>query len=148
MDKEHVFISYCHDNFEEVKRLRQELLAADEKVWWDEEVLGGESWKRAVRRAMKRCYAVVLCLSKEVEARDSSGVYPELLDAIEVYRQLRPGSVFIIPVRLSECQIPDVEINATQTLDELEYVDLFPDSYRDEGLRRLLASIRSAPLRP
>lgn len=147
-ERRHVFISYCHDNFEEVRRLRQDLLGAGEAVWWDKDILGGESWERAIRRAMKECYAVVLCLSKDGEARIESGVYPEISDAIKVYRQLRPGSVYIIPVRLSECRIPDVEIDGTQTLDALQYIDLFPDSRREEGLHELLESLRHAPLRP
>lgn len=124
------------------------MINAGEKVWWDKDIKGGQSWEFAIRQAMKQCYAVVLCLSKESAARISSGIYPELAEAIKVYRQLKPGSVYIIPVRLSECPLPAVEINATQTIDSLQYIDLFPDSRRDEALRELIESIRLAPFRP
>jgi TIR domain-containing protein len=147
-ERHHIFISYCRENLVEVEKLCQDLMDAGEKVWWDKDIKGGQSWEFAIRQAMKQCYVVILCLSKESESRISSGIYPELADAIKVYRQLKPGSVYIIPVRLSECQIPPVEINATQTLDAIQYIDLFPDSRYDEGLRELLGAIRLAPLRP
>lgn len=147
-ERQHVFISYCRENLIEVERLRRDLISAGEKVWWDKDIKGGQSWEFAIRQALKQCYTVVLCLSKESEERISSGIYPEIADAIKIYRQLKPGSVYIIPVRLSECKVPPVEISATQTLDAIQYIDLFPDSRRDDGLHELLESIRLAPLRP
>jgi hypothetical protein len=145
---QHVFLSYCHDNKDEVARLRDDLIASGERVWWDDEILPGEDWKSAIRRAMKSSYAVVLCLSEEIEARAKSGVYPEIMDAIDAYRQYSPGSIFLVPVRLSECEIPDVELDATRTLDRLQYVDLFPDDKRIDGLQRLLTALRRAPSHP
>jgi hypothetical protein len=70
------------------------------------------------------------------------------MDAIEAYRQYKPGTVFLIPVRLSQCDIPPIEIDSTRTLDRLQYVDLFPAAKRDDGLMRLKAAIRAAPLHP
>jgi len=146
--KKHVFLSYCHDNRDEVARLRSDLIAAGESVWWDEDILPGEDWKFAIRTAMKDSYAVVLCLSAEIEARSQSGVYPELLDAINFYRELNPGSIYLIPARLSSCEIPPVELDATRTLDRLQYLDLFPGAQRTTGLQRLLAALRKTPGRP
>jgi hypothetical protein len=140
--KKHVFLSYCHDNRDEVARLREDLIAAGESVWWDRDILPGEDWKFAIRKAMKASYAVVLCLSAEIEGRSQSGVYPELLDAINIYRELTPGSIYLIPIRLSPCEIPPVEIDATRTLDRLQYLDLFPGTRRAAGLQLLLASLR------
>jgi TIR domain len=91
----HVFLSYCHDNVQEVTRLRDDLINAGEQVWWNKDILPGKEWKNAIRVAMKQSYAVVLCLSKESEARFASGIYPEVLDAIAQYRQLAPGGVFL-----------------------------------------------------
>jgi len=102
----------------------------------------------AIRQAMKQSYAVVLCLSAETEARTASGIYPEAADAIDAYRQYPPGSVFLIPVRLSRCEIAPVEIDATRTLDRIHYVDLFPASTWDDGVRRLVQGIQTAPDHP
>ena len=97
---------------------------------------------------MKHSYAVILCLSTEMGDRLKSGMYPEIANAVSLYHEYAPGSVFLLPVRLSDCEIPMIEINATNTLDSLQYVDLFPPEKRAEGLRKLLASLKNAPEHP
>jgi hypothetical protein len=83
-------------------------------------------------------------LSKETADRITTGVYPEVLDAITVYREHPPGSIFLIPLRLSECDIPLIEIDATRTLDRLQYIDLFaPD-----GVSQLVKSLQACRLHP
>ena len=144
----HVFLSYCRDNAKLVAKLREDLQDAGEQVWWDQQILPGQDWRLAIRQAMKASYAVILCLSKEAQARATSGIYPEALDAIDAYRQVRPGEIFLIPVRLNECEIPQLRISDTDYLDSLQYVDLFPRSRRDEGLQRLLQALRAAPGHP
>jgi len=146
--KQHVFLSYCRDNAKDIAQLRDELIAAGEGVWWDQDILPGQDWKQAIRQALKDSYAVVLCLSKEVAARHTSGLFPEALDAIRIYREYSPGSVFLIPVRLSKCDIPPLEIDSTRTLDRIQFVDLFPPSKRAAGFHRLRAALQAVPARP
>jgi len=141
----HIFLAYCHSNARDVAKLRDELVAAGENVWWDKDILPGNDWKQEIRRAMKTSYAVVLCVSKELATRSKSGIYPEILEAVAAFRQHAPGSIFLIPVRLSKCEIPDIEIDATRTLDQIQFVDLFPASKREYGLKRLLQSLKAAP---
>ncbi len=148
MGKKHVFISYCHDNEKEVRRLRDDLIQAGEQVWWDKKILPGENWKLAIHQAMKESYAVILCLSKEMEGRTTSGIYPEARDAIEYFREYPPGSLFLIPVRLSECEVPAIPIDGMTMLDSIQHVDLFPPSKRAEGLDRLIKALRQASNRP
>jgi esterase/lipase superfamily enzyme len=142
----HVFLSYCRDNREEVRKLRDELVAAGVSVWWDQDIIPGQDWKLEIRKAMRGAYAVVLCLSKETADRITSGIYPEVLDAIGAYREYAPGKIFLIPVRLSEGDVPFIEIDATRTLDRLQYVDLFPESQRVQGCTQLVKSLQTARL--
>jgi len=116
-------------------------------VWWDQDILPGQDWKFEIRKAMRNAYAVVLCLSQETAARTTSGIYPEALDAIEAYREYSPGSTFLIPVRLSDCEVP-IEIDGTRMLDRLQFVDLFPSAQRATGLARLVTALRAAPHHP
>jgi hypothetical protein len=146
--KKHVFLSYCRDNKQQVEQLRADLVAGGETVWWDQDIQPGQDWKIEVRQAMKDSYAVLLCLSKESAARTKSGIYPEAMDAISAYREYAPGKTFLIPVRLSECAIPPLEIDGTRTLDRLQYADLFPSSQYRTGLKNLLSAIQKAPDHP
>jgi hypothetical protein len=144
----HVFLSYCRENVEDVRKLRDDLIAADVPTWWDQDILPGQDWKLAIRTAMHESYAVVLCLSQETDARNRAGIYPEALDAIEYYREHKPGGIFLIPVRLSECEIPPIQIDPLRMLDRLQRADLFPPSRRGDGLQRLIQALRAAHPRP
>ena len=139
-----VFLSYCHDDEPKVARLHAALTANNVSVWWDKDILPGEDWKAAIRQAMKRSDVVVLCLSAKSMKRRTTGIYPEALDAITAYRQRRPGEIYLIPVRLSECELPAIEIDDVRTLDRLQYIDLFPEGMWDANLKRLLKAIKSA----
>jgi TIR domain len=139
-----VFLSYCRDDLVEVSRLRADLAAHGIEVWWDRNILPGQDWKYEIREAMKRSCAVILCLSGQCLERTRSFIYPEVLDAIAAYRERRPGEVFLIPVRLSECEIPSIEIDDSRTLDRLHFVDLFPPDRWDEGVRSLLEALNQS----
>lgn len=144
----HVFLSYSRTNEAEVRQLREDLLQAGEDVWWDRDIRGGQDWQYEIRKAMKASYAVVVCFSTETYAAIESGIYSELLDAIRTYRNQAAGQVFLIPVRLSECEIPEFEIDGTRTLDRLQRIDLFPPEKRDDGLKLLLDAIRTSARHP
>lgn len=148
MSKKHIFISYCHDNKKEVNCLYNDLISAGEQVWWDQNILPGQTWKYEIRKAIKESYAIILCFSKESQLRTSSGIYPEARDAIEEFRKLKPGDSFIFPVRLSECEIPPLDIDDTKALDSIQYVDLFPPSKRSQELNYLIEGIRRVPNHP
>jgi len=149
VSRKHVFLSYCHDNVADVQQLHDDLIALGEAVWWDKDILPGRDWKLEIRKAMINAYAVVLCLSRESQARTTTGIYPEAYYAIELYKQHAPGSIFLIPIRLSACEIPPIELYGTSTLaDVLQYADLFPPSHRAEELERLIEAIRAAPNHP
>jgi len=146
MSKQHVFISYLHDDERKAKRLRDLLEKAGEPVWMDDRILGGMVWEHEIRAAIEDAYAFVVCLSSSLAKRIASGVFPELAKAVEIYRQLAPGKIFVIPVRLDECEVPVVAIDSTKDLRSLQYIDLFPRL--EVGLSKVLDSIRASALYP
>ncbi len=146
--KQHVFLSYCREDISLVAELRQNLIAAGEKVWWDQDLLPGQDWKLEIKRALGRAYAVVACFSENTEKGPSSGIFPELRDAIEIYRKLAPGHVFLSPIRFSDCSLPDFQIDANRYLTDLQYVDFFPATQKKDGLAKLIAAVAAAPDHP
>jgi len=144
MDKKHIFLSYCHDNEKEVSVLHEELTKAGETVWWDKNILPGKNWRTEIKTAIKESYAVILCLSKESSERTKSVIFAEATEAIGFYQEYPPNTIFLIPVRLSECSIPPIEIGNMRTLDSLQYVDLFPKVKYQSEIKRLLNSIKNA----
>lgn len=140
--------SRFRDDVSEVRRLRDDLVAAGETVWWDDELQVGQLWDEVVDQAIEDAYAFVLCLSEAGCRRSESGVYAEVSKALDIYRRYAPTIGFILPVRMSQCRIPSVRIAPGRYLNESHYVDLWPANYRDSGFQRLLASIRGAPHYP
>src|SRR5439155_7537298 len=64
------------------------------------------------------------------------------------YRNRKPGSSFLIPVKLSSCDLPPIEIDGTRTLDRLQHIDLFPEEARARGMQRLLAALPTTTATP
>ena len=147
MSKKHIFLSYCRENAAKVSLLRDALIQAGEPVWWDQDILPGQDWQLEIKKAMKEAYAVVSCLSLETQQRFQSGVYPELRDAIKQLRQMDAGSMFLYPVRLSQCELPKLEIDDTRSFSDLQYLDIFgPD--KAQAIQKLVAALQQATLRP
>ena len=133
-----VFISYAHEDYGSSKRLYDRLLLEkDIEPWLDKEkLLPGMNWKHEIRKAIRESrYFVAILSSQSVSKR---GFFQtELKEALEVYREFPQGSIYLIPVRLDECETPE------DTLDEIHYIDLFPDW--EDGYQRILKAIRIEP---
>jgi hypothetical protein len=135
-----VFLSYCHDNLSQATKLHGELSAAGVKVLWDQDFSAGSDFRAAIRKAMSAADFVVACFSKQTDARDLNGIYPEVRDALDTQRQKGPLDSYLIPVRLEKCEIPDFETSGTTTLRHLIHVDVYGRK-RNAGVQRLLKAL-------
>ncbi len=141
----HVFISYIRENDSAVARLCRELRRVGLEVWLDrEQIKPGQRWKNAIRSAIRDGAFFVACFSKEYVERARSYMNEELLVAIEELRQRPAERVWFIPVRLSACQVPNMEIGGGSTLRDLQWVDL-GKNWR-AGVRALLETFQ--PITP
>jgi formylglycine-generating enzyme required for sulfatase activity len=99
-------------------------------------------WDLEIRRAIRGSKFFLACLSKE--SIDKRGyVQKELKMALDVLDEMPEGKIYLIPVRLEACRVPE-------RLRSRQWVDLFtPRGF--EKLRRALDSelgSRPAPLEP
>jgi len=141
----HAFLSYCREDFDLVNGLRQTLESAGHPVWLDQEdgrLLPGSDWEREIKRAIRGSYAFILCLSDRWVASSRSGIYPEVIEAIAMQRNMHPNCIFIIPVRLSNCEPPDIQIDALKSLNALQRFDYFGPNPHVGGLVNALDRAR------
>jgi hypothetical protein len=133
-DVPRVFIAYIDEDSAAALRLSEALNQADIKTWIDKRrLLPGQHWRRAIERAIDRADFFVACFS--ARATRKRGQFPyELRYALRCAERMPLEEVFVIPVRLEPCSVPQRIQNTTQ------YVDLFPDW--NTGMTRLVASIR------
>ncbi len=142
-EMKHVFISYCHENKTIVDRLCENLTSRGIKVWLDRNALEpGMQWKPAIQQAIHQGTYFVACFSKESNACEQTYMSEELALAVEKLRERHFDKVWFIPVKLNECEIPDIDIGGGATLRDLQYVNLYEDW--GTGIQRIVNVMQSA----
>lgn len=84
------------------------LLRADGfHAWFDEEnLLPGQDWEYEIKKAVRKANAVAAFLSPR--SVDAAGyLHKELALALDTAQQQPEGTIFLIPIRLGECEVPE-----------------------------------------
>jgi len=129
------FLCYAKENSTSVREFR-ELLKAESWIdpWFDEEdILPGQMWEASVVEAVHQSHAVIIFLSS-IAVRTEGFFHKELKLALDAAAEKPDGTIFIIPIRLDVCDVPD-------RLLPYQYVDYFGD---DEHKKRVYTSLIKA----
>jgi TIR domain/Bacterial SH3 domain len=128
----------CHSS--DVKPIVRELyekLNAEGWIdpWLDEEKLNpGDSWAYEIEKAVEETEIILVCLSKQSVNKEGY-VQRELRVALDFADYKPEGTVFIIPIRLEECDLP-------RRLRSWQYADYFPEDNRDHSYEKLLNGLK------
>ncbi|NJC96834.1 MAG: hypothetical protein C3F07_08405 [Anaerolineales bacterium] len=126
-----IFLIHAHQDRDSVHKLYQRLLRDGMHVWLDvEDLQPGQDWQNEIRNALLKSDVVIVCLTKQFDAKKGYR-HEELKLALEKSKLLPDDEVFIIPVRLEACDMPD-------SLGHLHRVDLFEEG----GYKKLLRALR------
>lgn len=60
-----LFISYAHESMEKVRETVEILTAGGHAVWFDEQLLPGQDWKRELGEEISRCQAFIYAMTSE-----------------------------------------------------------------------------------
>lgn len=128
-----VFLNHASEDKPIVRVLNNRLKDDGVDPWLDEEkLLAGHDWEREIRRAVNDSHAVIVCLSNSSVTKEGN-VQKELRYALDVAQKMPEGRIFLIPLRLAECTVPD----SLQDLN-LHWVDY----YTSQGHYRLMLSLQ------
>ena len=128
--KTKVFISYAKEDMGFAKKLYTDLRNAGIEPWLDSfELTPGQDWDKAICEAIGQSSYFLAVLSN-CSVTKSGYVQKEIRNALEIADRNPEGKIFIIPVRIDDCE-PSFE-----GLKRLHRADLFP-AY-DQGLKELL----------
>jgi hypothetical protein len=126
-----VFLCHSHTDRDAVHILYLRLKRDHMQPWLDRQcLLPGQHWADEIRKAILRSDVVIVCLSAEFE-KENGFRYQELKIALKKAQVLPREDIFIIPVRLEKCRIPD-------SIRHLHRVDLF----EADGYKRLIDALR------
>jgi hypothetical protein len=117
-----VFLSYAHEDADAARRIYTSLSDVPNcTIWFDEASLRlGERWESTIRREMRESDYVLLLLSSR--SRERAGFcHREVRLAVEILELFPEASIYLLPVRLDECDMP------LEVLRGLHRIDLFRD---------------------
>lgn len=127
-----VFLCHSSPDKDVVREIYKRLRESGVSPWLDEEDLeAGQDWEYEIRSAVKRAAVVIVCLSRNSLSREGF-VHREIKLALDVADEKPEGTVFIIPVRLEECSVPE-------RLQRWHRVDYFDPN----GFEKLLRSLKA-----
>jgi hypothetical protein len=126
-----IFLCYAREDEEKVENLYQKLSDAGFKPWMaKKDLVGGEIWQLSIQQAIRRSDFVVVCLSA-ISVNKRSFVQREIKDALDIWREKLESDIYLIPVRLEDCEVPE-------SLREFHWVSLF----EEDGWTRLVKAIQ------
>lgn len=140
-NKKKVFVSYVRDNADEVNKICDVLRQNGIEYWIDrDQIAPGKIWKQVIRDAINGGAFFLACFSKEYNERTATYMNEEILLGIDILRMKHYNSGWLIPIRLSDCEIPQLDIGAGKTLQDLHYLNFYEDW--DTGIKRLIDVIK------
>src|SRR5689334_17901204 len=98
-----VFLCHASADKTTVRGLYQRLTKDGVDAWLDKEkLLPGQDWELEIRKAVREADVVVVCLSKQFN--QAGFRQKEVRLALDTAMEQPEGEIFIIPVRLEECE--------------------------------------------
>ena len=130
-----VFLSYASQDRPVVRELSRRLV--DEgwiDTWFDEKkLLPGQDWRLKIEEAVETSDIVIICLSSNSVSKEGY-VQKELRYAREIALEKPEETIFLIPLRLDECDVP-------RGLRFYQWVDYFGKK-KEESYSALVESLK------
>jgi uncharacterized protein YecT (DUF1311 family) len=102
-----VFLCHSSGDNDFVRRLYGLLKNSIVEPWLDEKnILGGQDWDMEIRKAVRSSDVVLVCLSRSAITKEGY-VQKEIRQALDVASEKPPGTIFIIPIRIEPCDLPE-----------------------------------------
>lgn len=142
MNSPKAFLSYVKENESIIRFLDQVLTDYGIDVVTNyRNIDGGSNWERTLKQLIEDSGHFVACFSKEFNMREKTVLYRELDYAIRCAEDYPFDRKWIIPVRINECTIPNIEIRSRERLTDLQRIDLFPTAKWHEGVEAIVHTI-------
>jgi len=126
-----VFLCHASEDKPAVRSLHKRLKQDGFLPWLDEKQLGGgQDWEFEIRRAVRDSDVVVACISRTAVGK-TGFLQKEIREVLDRADEHPEGTVFVIPVKLEDCDVPD-------RLRRWQWIDLTQRS----GYRKLVQALK------
>ena len=104
----HIFLAHASEDKEAVIHLYQRLKERGFQPWLDKfDLLPGQNWRAEIPKAIKTSDVFIACLSQQ-SVKKEGYIQREFRMALNEMADKPPDQIFLIPVRLDACQIPEL----------------------------------------
>jgi hypothetical protein len=126
-----IFLCHANEDKPTVRQLRDDLRNDGFEPWFDEEdLLPGHEWRYHIEKAVRECDIFLVCLSQQAVSK-TGFLHKEIAIALDIADEQPEGSIFIIPLKLEACDLPD-------RLSRWQWCNL----YEHDGYERLLRALQ------
>ncbi|HZD48694.1 MAG TPA: toll/interleukin-1 receptor domain-containing protein, partial [Silvibacterium sp.] len=130
-------IFLCHSSSDKafVRELYKRVKSEGFEPWLDEEcLLPGQDRDLEIRKAVRASDIVVVCLSRSSVSKEGY-IQKEIRAALDCADEKLDGSIFIVPLRLDDCNVPN-------RLSRWHWVNFFEDGGWEKLFRALASRSR------
>lgn len=125
-----VFLCYSTSDLSDVDRCYRKLTKSGFEAWFDiKNLVPGQNWEIEISQAVRSSDAVIVFLSKASITKEGY-VQKEIKIALDTADEKPDGTIFLIPVRLENCEVPD-------RLNKFQWFNLFENSSYEQLLKAL-----------
>ncbi len=103
-----IFLAHANEDKKVVLELYDRLKRAGYKPWLDKkDLIAGQNWRSVIPEAIAQSQLFIACLSSRSIAKQGF-VQREFKTALSYAADRPPSSIYIIPLRFDECEIPNL----------------------------------------
>jgi hypothetical protein len=134
-----IFLAHASEDKDAARRLYSHLKSNGLRPWLDEiDLLPGQNWPVEITKAIDRSDIFIACLSTH-SVQKQGYVQKEFRLALNAYAERPPGSIYLIPAKLDDCEVPDLQLpHMGISLRDIQWIEL----WKENGFERLVNAIR------
>ena len=126
-----LFLAHASEDKAAVLDLYERLKAQGYQPWVDKKnLIPGQNWREEIPKAICNSQLFIACLSSRSVSKEGY-VQKELRLALNTCAEKPPGSIYLIPLKLEPCDVPDICLEQLSVrLRDLHWVDYWePDGF-------------------
>ena len=135
-----IFLAHASEDKAAVTELYNRLKASGFEPWLDQvDLLPGQSWRAEIPKAIKNSHVFIACLSQK-SVQKQGYIQREFKMALSEMAGRPPGQIYLIPLRLDDCRIPELRQEEYGiSLSDYQWVNFF----ESDGYDRLVKGIET-----
>jgi len=109
-EKTRIFLAHASEDKELVRMIYSKLVSTGFQPWLDEvDLQPGQNWRTEIPKAIRKSEIFIACLSQR-SVQKQGYVQKEFRLALDTYAEKPTDTVYLIPLKLEDCEIPDLQL--------------------------------------